>query len=291
MKLLVTGAGGDIGREVARELLAHGYEVRALDIQPIPSDLRDMGAEVVYADITNSIEMLSAPIGCDGVLHIAAIPSPIRQSYFLVDSNIKGTYNVLEGAQAAGIEKVIITSSVGALGFSYPVRPIYPDYLPVDVKHPRAPQDVYGLSKEVNELTAEMFTRRHGMTTIAIRPPYVLDLNKMAGNGWLARMMDRLKNQFENALWGYIDTADLARGFRLAWEAEMPQGSHNIFYMMADDVLSEDTPQILMERFMPQLMSYSGKVGNCFYDLAPAREKLGFVAKTTWRDAFARAKQ
>ena len=290
MKLLVTGAGGQIGKEVARELLSHGYEVRALDMQPIPADLREMGAELVYADIANSLEMLRAPQGCDGVLHVAAIPNPIRQRHLLLDSNIKGTYNVLEGAQAAGIEKVIITSSVGALGFSYPVRPIYPDYLPVDVKHPRAPQDVYGLSKEVNELTAEMFTRRHGMTTIAIRPPYVLDLSRAARDGWLQRMMQRHSTEYENALWGYIDTKDLARAFRLAWEAKMEPAGHNIFFVMADDVLSEDTPRTLIERFMPQLMKYADKVDKCFYDLAPAREKLGFVAETSWRDAIAQAK-
>src|SRR5579862_4445893 len=223
MKLLVTGAGGRIGKCVSEELLSHGYQVRALDIQTIPKELRDKGAEIVYADLADPLEALRAADGCEGLIHLAAIPSPMRRTSLLIDSNIKATYNILEAAQAAGMEKVIITSSVGALGFSFPAHRLLPDYLPVDIAHPRRPQDIYGLTKESNELTAEMFTRRCGMTTIAIRPPFVGDLYWMAEEGWIDRMLDRAEREFRNDFWGYIHTVDLARAFRLAWEAPLAQ--------------------------------------------------------------------
>lgn len=289
MKLLVTGAGGHIGAKVVREFLSHGYQVRALDIQPIPADLADLGAETAYADIADPLDMLRAAQGCMGLVHLAAIPQPSRRGSLLIDSNIKGTYNVLDAAHAAGIERVVITSSIGALGFSFPIHRLLPDYLPIDVNHPRRPQDVYGLTKEANELTAEMFTRRYGMTTIVLRPPHVFDLRRAAQDGWLPRMLERGAREFRNDLWGYIDTADLARAFRLAWEAQLPAASHNMFFAMADDIVSEESPRALIERFMPELIGYADKVGNCFYDLSPTKEKLGFEAELSWRDALAEA--
>jgi nucleoside-diphosphate-sugar epimerase len=282
MKVLITGAGGRIGKCVAEELLAHDYQVRALDVQPIPKELRDRGAEIVYADLADPLEALRAADGCEGLIHLAAIPSPMRRTSLLIDANIKSTYNVLEAAQAAGMPKVIITSSVGALGFSFPAHRLLPDYLPIDVAHPRRPEDIYGLTKETNELTALMFTRRYGMTTIAIRPPFVGDLNRMAQEGWIDRMLERASREFRNDLWGYIHTVDLARAFRLAWEAPLEPG-HHIFYAMADDIMARETPRVLLERFLPELLSYADKIGNCFYDLSLAKEKLGFEAELTWR--------
>lgn len=292
MKVLITGAGGHIGKRVVAEFAAHGYDIRAVDIQPMGKDLlSDFDAEIVYADLADPLQALRAAQGCEGVVHLAAIPNPIHQRSVLMDTNVKATYNVLDAAYAAGIERVIVTSSVGAIGYSYPIRPLHPQYLPVDIDHPCTPTDVYGLSKQLNELTAQMFTRRHGMTTIAIRPPYVADLHHVAKRGWLARMLDRGKREFENALWGYIHTDDLARAFRLAWEAPLDSASYNVFFTMMDDVLSEETPQTLIERFLPELAGYANRVDKCLYDLSLTKAKLGFTAELTWREALAQAER
>ncbi len=215
-------------------------------------------------------------------MHVAAIPELGRApAGRLLEINAVGTFNVLDAAHGLGMTRAIITSSIGALGFSFPTHPVLPDYLPIDAAHPARPQDVYGLSKLMNEQTAAALTRRTGMTTIVIRPSLVLDLERARARGWLPHRAERDAG-FDNSWWSYIDTRDLARAYRLAWEA--PLTGHHVFHVMADDVLARETPTVLIEKFLPGLASHAGKVGGCLFDLAPARQELGFEASLLWRD-------
>ena len=241
-------------------------------------------AEAVYADITDPLTMLNAAAGCDAIAHIAAIPSPSVPPDELLRLNVIGTQNMLEAAAAHDIPRVVLTSSVGALGFSFPKHPCLPDYLPVDIAHPRRPQDSYGLSKLMNEESAHAMTRLTGMTTIVLRPPAVWDLARAKQHGWLQRAMDNRGDEREASLWGYIDVRDQAVAFRLALESELT--GHHVFYTMADDLRVNATARELTERHLPDLMPYLDRLtGRTFYDLTPARDQLGFVAERTWRQA------
>ena len=241
-------------------------------------------ADVVYADLTDPLAMLNAVRGCDAVAHIGAIPSPSVPADEVLRLNVIGTQNILEAARAEGIGKVVLTSSVGALGFSFPAHPCLPDYLPIDTAHPRRPQDVYGLSKLMNEESAAAMTRLCGMTTIVIRPPYVMDLDHAKERGWLRQFPGRTGDHYDSSFWSYIDVLDQARAFRLALEAEMT--GHHIFFTMADDFAVNSTASALAERHFPQLASDLLRLtGQTFFDLSPARELLGFVAERTWRKA------
>ena len=265
------------------ELVKHGHTVRATDRRPVPADVR-AAAEVLYADLTDPLAMLSAVQGCAAVAHIGAIPSPSVPPDDVLRLNVIGTQNILEAARAEGIEKVVLTSSVGALGFSFPTHPCLPDYLPIDTRHPRRPQDVYGLSKLMNEESAAAMTRLCGMTTLVIRPPYVMDMDHAKRQGWLQRFPERRGEERDPSLWGYIDVLDQAVAFRLALETALT--GHHIFYTMADDVAVNAPLEELTERHFPQLLpDLSRLTGQTFYDLTPAREQLGFVAARTWRKA------
>ena len=189
---------------------------------------------------------------------------------------------MLEAARAEDIPKVVLTSSIGALGFSFPTHPCLPDYLPVDTAHPRRPQDIYGLSKLMNEESAAAMTRLCGMNTVVIRPPYVMDIDQAKQRGWLRRFADRRGEERDAGLWAYIDVLDQALAFRLALETEMT--GHHVFFTMADDLTASATAAELTERHFPQLLPDLARLtGQTFYDLAPAREQLGFVAGRTWR--------
>ena len=283
MQTLVTGAAGKIGSKVVPELVKHGHSVRATDRRPVSPEVRAM-AEVLYADLTDSLAMLNAVHGCDAVAHIGAIPSPSVPPDEVLRLNVLGTQNILEAARAEGIGKVVLTSSIGALGFSFPTHPCLPDYLPIDTSHPRRPQDVYGLSKLMNEESAAAMTRLCGMTTIVIRPPHVMDLDQAKAQSWLQQFPKRNGEQYDSSFWSYIDVLDQARAFRMALEADLT-GNH-VFYTMADDFAVNSTASALAERHFPQLLPDLPRLtGQTFFDLVPARELLGFTAERTWRKA------
>ena len=288
MRVLVTGAAGRIGTWIVQELAAHGHSVVALDNRALPPEVRKTGATAIYADISDPLAMLAHAAGCDAIAHTAAFPSPWRVTPAdLLRVNVIGTQNVLEAAQANDIGKVIVTSSVGALGFSFPTHPCPPDSLPVRLDHPRRPQDIYGLSKVMNEESAAAATRLAGTTTIVFRPPFVLDIEHARQNGWLQRMVGRKPDELDPSLWGYIDVRDLARAYRLALESDLT--GHHVFYTMADDLRVDATPQELVDRWLPQLSDQAACLpGRSFYDLAPARDVLGFAAERTWREVMDR---
>ena len=282
MRILVTGAAGRIGSKVVPELVKHGHTVKALDRRQMPPEVRH-AAETVYADLTDALAMLNAVGGCDAVAHIGAVPSPSVPPDEVLRLNVIGTQNVLEAASAHDIPRVVLTSSVGALGFSFPKHPCLPDYLPIDTAHPRRPQDSYGLSKLMNEESAHAMTRLTGMATIVLRPPAVWDLERAKTHGWLRRTLERTGEERDPSLWGYIDVRDQAVAFRLALESELT--GHHVFYTMADDLGVNATARELAERHLPDLAGQIDRLtGKTFFDLTPTREHLGFVADLTWRD-------
>ena len=283
MRILVTGAAGRIGSQVVLELAGHGHTIRALDRRPLPQEVRAV-AEAVYADITDPLSLLNAAAGCDAIAHLAAIPGPFGPADEVLRLNVIGTQNALEAAHAHDIPRVVLTSSVGALGFSFPKHPCLPDYLPIDTAHPRRPQDVYGLSKLMNEESAQAMTRLTGMTTIVLRPPAVWDLDRAKRHGWLQRTRERRGDERDPSLWGYVDVHDQAIAFRLALESDLT--GHHVFYTMADDLGVNATARELAERHLPDLAGQVDRLnGNTFFDLTPARQHLGFVAERTWRAA------
>ena len=281
MRILVTGAAGRIGSKVVPELVKYGHTVKALDRRQMPPEVRH-AAETMYADLTDSLAMLNVVRGCEAVAHIGAVPSPSVPPDEVLRLNVIGTQNVLEAAAAHDIPRVVLTSSVGALGFSFPKHPCLPDYLPIDTAHPRRPQDSYGLSKLMNEESAHAMTRLTGMTTIVLRPPAVWDLERAKTHGWLRRTLERTGEERDPSLWGYIDVHDQAIAFRLALESKLV--GHHVFYTMADDLGVNASARELAERHLPDLVGQIDRLtGKSFFDLTPTREHLGFVADLTWR--------
>jgi len=277
----VTGAAGRIGSKVVPELVKYGHTVKALDRRQMPPEVRH-AAETMYADLTDSLAMLNAVRGCEAVAHIGAVPSPSVPPDEVLRLNVIGTQNVLEAAAAHDIPRVVLTSSVGALGFSFPKHPCLPDYLPIDTAHPRRPQDSYGLSKLMNEESAHAMTRLTGMTTIVLRPPAVWDLERAKTHGWLRRTLERTGEERDPSLWGYIDVHDQAIAFRLALESKLV--GHHVFYTMADDLGANASARELAEQHLPDLVGQIDRLtGKSFFDLTPTREHLGFVADLTWR--------
>jgi dihydroflavonol-4-reductase len=118
MRALVTGATGFVGAAVARALLQEGWEVRALARKGSDRrNLRSLAVEVIEGDLADVLSLQPALAGCEALFHVAA---DYRLGAFdpeqLYRTNVEGTRNILNAARAAGVRRVVYTSSVATIG-------------------------------------------------------------------------------------------------------------------------------------------------------------------------------
>jgi len=120
MKALVTGATGFIGSNVVRALLERGYQVRALTREGSNlSNLAGLDVELAVGDVRERASLERAMEGCDCLFHLAAayaLWTPDPQPIY--DINVDGTVNALAAARAAGVHKVVYTSSESTIGIA-----------------------------------------------------------------------------------------------------------------------------------------------------------------------------
>ena len=172
--VLVTGAGGFIGSHLTEALVRSGARVRALvhynsrgdrgHLEGVDAAARQ-GLEVRAGDIRDPFYVAGAVEGTDIVFHLAAL-IPIPYSYLApqeyVETNIKGTLNVLEAVRRHGIARMIHTSTSETYGTAL--------YTPIDEKHPLQGQSPYSASKIGADKLAESYFRSFGTPVVTVRP-------------------------------------------------------------------------------------------------------------------------
>jgi dihydroflavonol-4-reductase len=116
---LVTGGTGFVGSHIARELIAHGYQVRILRRSTSRLDaVTDINCEHAVGDVLDYASLLEAMQGVDWVFHVAAVADYWRSDPERIYAvNVDGTRNVLRAAEAMGVRRVIFTSSAAAVGY------------------------------------------------------------------------------------------------------------------------------------------------------------------------------
>ncbi len=123
MKCFVTGGSGFIGSNLVRELAQHGHTVRALvrRRQPLPG-LEPSAAELVEGDLADRETLRRGMAGCDWCFHVAASYHLWLADYGpMYAANVEGTRNVIECAAAAGVSRIVYTSTVGCIGLPRPI--------------------------------------------------------------------------------------------------------------------------------------------------------------------------
>ncbi len=171
MRVLVTGGAGRIGRVTIERLIQHGWDVRGIDLE---SKAEISGAEFVPCNILNYDDLRQQMRGCQAVIHLAAISSPkLVRGARIFEVNSSGTFNVFEAAAAEGIRRVVQASSINALGCAYSITDFSPRYFPIDEAHPSFTTDPYSFSKEINEDIGRYYWRREGISSLALRFPWV----------------------------------------------------------------------------------------------------------------------
>lgn len=180
MKVLVTGGAGFIGQHVVRTLLDGGHEVLAFDNlrRGRFGEMASRGATVVEGDVRSPDAVADAMAGCGAVVHLAAEANVMRcecDPAYAFEANVAGTWNVAQAARAHGCH-VVFSSS----------REVYGDAkaLPVAECAPRAPRNVYGLTKSLSEVI---------LTTgpFAALPVSILRLANVIGPGDCDRIVPR----------------------------------------------------------------------------------------------------
>ncbi|MEQ8675304.1 MAG: NAD(P)-dependent oxidoreductase [Aggregatilineales bacterium] len=171
MKVLVTGANGLIGKDAVRQLLEQGYDVRAIDIN---EESAHPDVEYAMCDVRDFDAVREQVRGCDSVIHLAALPSPIYATGSVTfHINVTGTYNVYEAAAQEGIKRITQASSVNAIGVTWTVGEFVPDHFPIDETQSQQTTDPYSLSKQLSEDIGAYFWRRDKISSTAIRLPAV----------------------------------------------------------------------------------------------------------------------
>lgn len=173
-KILITGADGFIGSHLTEELVRQGCDVRAFVyynsfnswgwLDHSDNKIKN-SLDVFSGDIRDPYGVKTAMKGCNVVLHLAsliAIPYSYHSPETYVDTNVKGTLNILQAAKELGVEKVVHTSTSEVYGTA--------QYVPIDENHPLQGQSPYSASKIGADQMALSFYRSFKTPVSIIRP-------------------------------------------------------------------------------------------------------------------------
>jgi UDP-glucose 4-epimerase len=167
MRLLVTGGAGYIGSVVAALLLGRGHEVTVLDsLERGHREAVPPGAELIELDLLDEDGVRDALAGreLDGVLHFAAlalVAESVAHPERYYRTNVTGTLNLLDAMRAAGIPRLVFSSTTATYGD--------PERVPIDEDEPPTPVNAYGASKlAVDRMLADE-SRAHGLAAVSLR--------------------------------------------------------------------------------------------------------------------------
>ena len=290
-RIFFTGGSGKAGKHVIRYLLDKGHRVLNVDLVPLDYP----GVDNLMADITDSGQMFNAlssyagldelepGIGVpefDAVVHFAAVPriliKPDNETFRV---NTIGTYNVIEAAVKLGIRKIIIASSETTYGICFSDGRTNPKVLPLEEDYEVDPMDSYGLSKVVNEQTAQAFQRRSGFDIYALRIGNVIEPHEYTA--LFPTFFEKPEMRRRNAFC-YIDARDLGQIVDLCLAKD---GLGFQVFNAGNDCNGAIIPsKELAERFFPGV-PLSREMGEheALFSNRKIREVLGFREEHSWK--------
>ena len=219
MTTLITGANGFVGSAVVRQLLEEGHEVRALVRKNSDrQNLLRLKVAIVEGDLTDSASLKQAVSGCQSLFHVAAdyrlwVPDP----GIMYKTNVEGTRNLLRQAAAAGVNKIIYTSSVATLG-------INKNKAPADEDTPVTIEDMVGhykRSKFLAEQAVWELIENEKLPVTIVNPSTPIGPRDIKPTPTGRIIVDTLRKKMP----AYVDTGlniahvdDVAKGHLLAFE-------------------------------------------------------------------------
>ena len=228
MKILVTGAGGAIGRVLGRGLPDQGHELRALDLNEQSADDGTYGLGWIAGDCLDQETVDRAVAGVDAVVHLAGNPDEDSLPASL-ESHVHTTGHILEAMVRHGVSRLAYASSNHAVG-----RTPYTELLTTSV--PPRPDTFYGVAKVAAESLLSLYADRHGLSAVAMRigsfghePQTRRQLSTWLSPGDAVRIVSAAVAYPEPGLHMVYGISDNSRGW---WDLEP---GHAIGYHPRDD--------------------------------------------------------
>ncbi|WVZ71540.1 hypothetical protein U9M48_020115 [Paspalum notatum var. saurae] len=257
----VTGAGGFIGSWLVKELLLRGYRVRGTARNPEDwknAHLRALdGAKerlsLCRADLLDFKSLADAFRSCDGVFHVA---SPIADNDpELMEAATEGTKNVINAAADMGVQRVVFTSSYGAVYMNPNRSPdqVVDESCWSDLEFCLQTKNFYCYAKTVAEKTAMEEASRRGIQLLVVVPPLTLGemLQPMLHPSIYLLVVAYLlgtKKTYPNTVSGYVDVQDVARAHVLVYETPTADGR----YLCIGQVVHRSEFIQMMRELFPQ---------------------------------------
>lgn len=293
-KILVTGADGFIGSHLTEALVRAGYEVRAFVLynsfnswgwlDHAAPELKGK-FEVFAGDIRDPHGVRCAMQGCEAVLHLAAliaIPYSYHSPDTYIDTNVKGTLNVVQAARDLGLRKVVHTSTSEVYGTAR--------FVPITEEHPLQGQSPYSASKIGADQIALSFQMSFG-TPVAVLRPFNTYGPRQSARAVIPTVISQLANGQRRIKLGALHPTrdfsfvdDTVRGFMAALESEAVIGQvTNIG--SGFEISIADTVQLIaglmgceveIEQDAQRLRPENSEVERLFASYGKARERMGW---------------
>ena len=302
--ILVTGGAGRLGRQVYYAL-KDDYDVTLFDLvapenQPQPWKL-EFGAKFVMGELTSLEDCMRAILisKADCILHLAGIPYATELGFFVHqrvpedltwNTNMTGTYILLEAARRLGVKKIIHCSSYYATAINHNATgmPWEIPSLPVDESQPCQPQDTYSLSKCLNEAMLECYGNLYGYRTVAFRLLGISNPFMPKPVGVDVPVTDRNADGFHDDTYQYVDSRDIAYAMRLAIDKDL-ENPHEVFNLATAKRYPESTAEFAAKHWptiaeackdIPEYQGGKEDVG--LFTITKVRKLLGYEPKCRW---------
>lgn len=305
-KILITGADGFIGSHLAEELVRRGHDVRAFVLynsfnswgwldQSEPEIKRAL--DVFSGDVRDPYGVRAAMQGCDVVLHLAAliaIPYSYHSPDTYVDTNIKGTLNIVQAARDLGVSKVVHTSTSEVYGTAR--------FVPITEDHPLQGQSPYSASKIGADQIAISFYSSFN-TPVAILRPFNTYGPRQSARAVIPTIISQLASGKRNIKLGSIHptrdfnyVADTVNGFIAAIAAEQAIGevinvgsNFEVSIGQTVEMIAEIMGvAITIETDDVRLRPEKSEVERLWADNTKAAELLGWIPEYAGLDGFRR---
>jgi dihydroflavonol-4-reductase len=307
----VTGAAGQIGNVLVRELVARGSRVRALVHHKHPVSLAGLEVEQLCGDLSDSLFLRHAFRDCDVVFHIAGLISVTRgKSDVLNEVNVTGTENVIRACLETGVRRLIYTGSIHAFSESPAGTPVS-ETLPIDPYHTIGD---YGRSK-ARATIAVLRSLAEGLDAVVVCPTAVIGPYDYRPSKLGQFMIDIARKKtfaYISGAFDFVDVRDVAVGHILACEkgecgeSYILSGEHVSVEDLIDEIMEAcgvRTPRVKVPYFLaqavalftpfyydirnlePRFTRYTLHTlrSNSFISSAKARRELGYAPRPVMR--------